>query len=141
MMKTDVKSILKQFWAAVEGYEGAISCRKTGTRNGLTYYTVVTDGNRFDAVVHDDDPNVVFYREEGVTRGAWKTTERFDAIDLDGVPVLPPDMRSPEDSPAFIAQAAGCSVATVYNRAKELGRLPTVEECQKRAQSGRPRKY
>ena len=29
----------------------------------------------------------------------------------------------------------------IINRAKELGRLPTIEECQKRAQSGRPRKY
>lgn len=39
-----------------------------------------------------------------------------------------------------IAQAAGVSTATVYKRAKQLGRLPTVEEV-KNARNGRPKKY
>ena len=39
-----------------------------------------------------------------------------------------------------IAAAAGVSKQTVYNRLKELGRLPTVEECQTK-RLGRPPKY
>lgn len=39
-----------------------------------------------------------------------------------------------------IAAAAGVSKQTVYNRLKELGRLPTVEEC-KTKRLGRPPKY
>ena len=39
-----------------------------------------------------------------------------------------------------IAQAAGVSAATVYKRAKQLGRLPTVEEVQN-TRKGRPKKY
>lgn len=39
-----------------------------------------------------------------------------------------------------IAQAAGVSAATVYKRAKQLGRLPTVEEI-KEIPHGRPIKY
>ena len=39
-----------------------------------------------------------------------------------------------------IAAAAGVSVQTVYNRIKELGRIPTVEEC-KTKRLGRPPKY
>lgn len=39
-----------------------------------------------------------------------------------------------------IAQAAGVSTATVYKRAKQLGRLPTVEEV-KNSRNGRPEKY
>ncbi|MCD8371814.1 MAG: helix-turn-helix domain-containing protein [Clostridia bacterium] len=45
------------------------------------------------------------------------------------------------DTPDRLAEAAGVSVSTVYNRAKELGRLPTLEELQKRKSTGRPRKY
>lgn len=43
-------------------------------------------------------------------------------------------------SAADIAKKAGVSLATVYNRAKKLRRLPTVEEAKMR-ESGRPRKY
>lgn len=39
-----------------------------------------------------------------------------------------------------IAQAAGVSEATVYKRAKQLGRMPTVEEVKER-KNGRPCKY
>lgn len=39
-----------------------------------------------------------------------------------------------------IAAAAGVSKQTVYNRLKELGRLPSVEEC-KAKKLGRPPKY
>lgn len=39
-----------------------------------------------------------------------------------------------------IAQAAGVSVATVYKRAKQLGRMPTIKEV-KNPKNGRPIKY
>ena len=39
-----------------------------------------------------------------------------------------------------IAKAAGVSTQTVYNRIKELGRIPIVEEC-KTKRLGRPPKY
>ena len=41
-----------------------------------------------------------------------------------------------------IAKACGKSVRTVYRRARELGRLPTLEEMKEpRPKTGRPRKY
>ena len=41
-----------------------------------------------------------------------------------------------------IAKACGKSVRTVYRRARELGRLPTLEEMKApRPKTGRPRKY
>lgn len=40
-----------------------------------------------------------------------------------------------------LATEAGVSVATVYNYAKRLGRLPTVEELKKGVKIGRPTKY
>lgn len=45
------------------------------------------------------------------------------------------------NTPTRLAEEAGVSLATVYNRARELGRLPTIEELQKRKSTGRPRKY
>ena len=41
-----------------------------------------------------------------------------------------------------IAKKANCSVSWVYNIAKRLGRLPTVEEITKlKGTVGRPKKY
>lgn len=40
-----------------------------------------------------------------------------------------------------LAQASGVSVTTVYNYAKKLGRLPTVEELKAGKKNGRPKKY
>ncbi len=40
----------------------------------------------------------------------------------------------------LLAKEAGVSVATIYNRAKELGRFPTVEEAQAK-KTGRKSKY
>lgn len=40
-----------------------------------------------------------------------------------------------------IAKASGKSVTTIYNYAKKLGRLPTVEEAKKGFPMGRPPKY
>ena len=40
-----------------------------------------------------------------------------------------------------LAERVGVSVATVYNRAKKLGRLPTEEELRVAAKRGRPAKY
>lgn len=40
-----------------------------------------------------------------------------------------------------LAAEAGVSVATVYNYAKRLGRLPTAEELKAGVKIGRPRKY
>lgn len=40
-----------------------------------------------------------------------------------------------------LATEAGVSVATVYNYANRLGRLPTVEELKAGVKIGRPRKY
>lgn len=39
-----------------------------------------------------------------------------------------------------LAELANVSMTTVYKRAKELGRLPTVEELKPR-KHGRPQKY
>ena len=39
-----------------------------------------------------------------------------------------------------LAKRAGVSKITVYARMRELGRLPTEEECKPR-KGGRPRKY
>lgn len=50
---------------------------------------------------------------------------------------------SPSLSPSVIASEAGVSVATIYNYAKALGRLPTIEEARNwpRKKSGRKPKY
>lgn len=50
---------------------------------------------------------------------------------------------SPSLSPSVIASQAGVSVATIYNYAKTLGRLPTIEEARNwpRKKSGRKPKY
>lgn len=41
-----------------------------------------------------------------------------------------------------IAKRVGCTTSWVYKVAKQLGRLPTVEEMlNKKGKSGRPRKY
>ena len=40
-----------------------------------------------------------------------------------------------------LAAAANVSVATVYNYAKRLGRLPTVDELKNGRKKGRPTKY
>lgn len=50
---------------------------------------------------------------------------------------------SPSLSPSAIAAEAGVSVATIYNYAKTLGRLPTIEEVKNwpRKKSGRKPKY
>lgn len=40
-----------------------------------------------------------------------------------------------------IAEKSGKSTATIYNYAKRLGRLPTVEEAKKGVPMGRPPKY
>ena len=40
-----------------------------------------------------------------------------------------------------LAAEAGVSTATVYNYAKRLGRLPTVEELKAGVKIGRPTKY
>lgn len=40
-----------------------------------------------------------------------------------------------------IAEKSGKTVTTIYNYAKKLGRLPTVEEAKKGVPIGRPPKY
>lgn len=40
-----------------------------------------------------------------------------------------------------IAEKSGKSIATIYNYAKRLGRLPTVEEAKRGLPIGRPPKY
>ena len=41
-----------------------------------------------------------------------------------------------------LAEATNCSVARIYQLAKQLGRKPTVEEVlQRKGKSGRPAKY
>ena len=46
-------------------------------------------------------------------------------------------------TPSVLASKTGVSVATIYNYAKSLGRLPTIEEVKNwpRKKSGRKPKY
>lgn len=132
-----VKSILKAYWSATEGECNIISCRKVKDAGEKIYYRIETDGNIFEAMVYKDDEYTVFYREEGVV-GSWCSTDGEDVIVIDDCPYHLDGLFL--SRPSEIAKAAGVSVATVYNRAKELGRFPTVEEARTR-KSGRPRKY
>lgn len=53
-------------------------------------------------------------------------------------------MSSEKKAPSAVqtlAAQAGVSIATVYNYAKRLGRLPTVEELKTGVKIGRPTKY
>lgn len=139
----NVKSILRAFWCATEDYgeDEFLSVRKVREAGETVFYTVETSGNRFDAAVHKNNPDVVFFRGEGIV-GGWKTTEGIPAIDVDGIPYLPP-MEERNLSPSDIAKRSGVSVATVYNIAKKLGRMPTIDEVKNRQlkKGGRPRKY
>ena len=136
-----VKQVLRAFWAVLEDYDGDISCRKVKSENGHTWYLVETDGNRFDAVVHDSDPDLVFYRGEGII-GQWRNTDGTPVVELNGIPYVMDELLpdAPTMRPSQIAQAAGVSIATVYRHAKNLGRFPTVEEI-RNSKMGRPRKY
>ena len=136
--KATVKQILTAFWNAIEGYDGDISCRKEKHEDGVTYYSVETEGNDFVAAVHDDNPNIVFYRlRNGYD---WRTTDGIDAVELNGKPCLPPDLMPRPMTVSELAAEAGVSVPTVYYRARKLGRLPTVEELTN-THAGRPKKY
>ena len=133
-----VKAILKEFWKTVEDYDGDISCCKIGSRDGVDYYRIITDGNTFEAAARKEDNSVVFYRGDGVSE--WRSTDLAPVIELDGKPYLADQLVRPINSPSFLAKEAGVSVATVYKHAKRLGRLPTLEEL-KNTKTGRPRKY
>ena len=139
-----VKSILKAFWTAFENYDGNISCRKKDERNGVIFYSVETDGNSFEAVIHSDAPEVVFFRGEGLGANDWKCSDGLPVVEIDEVPYIAPGAEqfiSSPASPSALAQAAGVSVATVYKYAKRLGRLPTIEELCAGVKNGRPKKY
>lgn len=140
--KATVKQILTAFWNATEDYDGDISCRKDRHKDGVTYYRIETEGNDFIAAVHDDNPNVVFYR--GLTSYDWHTTDGLDAVEIDGKPYLPPDLFPRPMTVSELADEAGVSVPTVYYHARKLGRLPTVEELHSTRPgrpAGRPSKY
>lgn len=140
-----VKSILKAFWTEFENYDGNISCRKTGEHDGATFYAVETDGNSFEAVVHASAPDIVFFRGEGLGANDWRCSDGLPVVEVDGVPYIAPGTEllvPPTATPSFIAKQSGLSVATIYNYAKRLGRLPTVEEALKmRKKAGAPKKY
>ncbi len=82
-----VKSILKAFWAETEGYNGSISCRKVKDDGKHTFYRVETDGNIFEAMVHNDDPKVVFFHGDEIV-GQWRSTAGDIVVETDNVPYL-----------------------------------------------------
>ena len=117
---TSTKSILTAFWQFVDDYDGNISCRKVGTKGDATFYKVVTDGNTFDAVVHEDEPDIVFFRGEGIVNG-WRCTDGLPVVELDGIPYLPPAVVPTMPMTASeLAKASGKTVQTVYYHARKL---------------------
>ncbi len=83
----NVKSILKEFWATTEGYDGEVTCEKVKDDGKHTFYRVETDGNVFEAMMHNDDPKVVFFHGDGVI-GQWRSTLGDGVVELDGIPHL-----------------------------------------------------
>ncbi len=137
---TSTKSILTAFWKFVDDYDGDISCHKAETKGDATFYKVVTDGNTFDAVVHEGDPDIVFFRGEGIV-GGWRCTDGLPVVELDGVPYIAPEVVPARPmTVSELAKASGKTVSSVYYHAKALGRLPTLEEL-KAAKTGPKRKY
>lgn len=133
-----VKQVLRAFFNFAENYDGNISVRKVKEERGVTFYRVETDGNTFEAVIHNDDQDTVFYHGEGIM-GQWKSTDGGEVVEIDGIPYIL-DKTTKKMTASEIAKIAGVCVATVYSRAKELGRMPTIEEI-KVKKLGRPRKY
>lgn len=128
-------------WAKVkDGYDGPVTCREVRSEKGCTFYVAETDGGTFELAQYEDNPDLLFYREEGVCY-SWATTFGVQAMELNGMPVLPP--WAPETSlywAEILAAASGKSVATVYRLANKLGRWPTLDEF-KAVRTGRPKKY
>lgn len=133
-----VKSVMRAVWSFLEDYDGDISCKMVDRRGGASIYFIETDGNQFDAVCYDDDPDIVFWRVEGESL-RWNCTDMLPVVEVDGLPRTLP-VPTVVTSPSDIAREAGVSIATVYNHAKKLGRLPTVAEI-KASKPGRPKKY
>ena len=123
------KDILRAFWAVTEGYDGEISCRLKKKFENRSMYTVKTDGNTFDAVMYNGEPNVVFFRGEGIV-GGWKSTDFIPCVSTeDDMPQMM-DMRYflPTHMPSFVASESNKSVVQVLEKMRELGRMPTIPE-------------
>lgn len=67
-------------------------------------------------------------------------TEDFEESSASENDIDKPNTESTTKKIISIAKEAGVSVTTIYNRARKLGRLPTVEEA-KAQRTGRKSKY
>ena len=88
------------------------------------------------------DGSLYFQKTERGTYFVLTESEKLEAtVQEDGSVEWEMVQDDSAPSPASaLADAAGVSKATVYNRAKQLGRLPTVNELKTR-KCGRKRKY
>lgn len=123
------KQILRAFLAVTDGYDGEISCRIKKKFDNGAMYSVETDENAFDAVMYDNKPNIVFFREEGIV-GGWKSTDFIPCVSTeDDMPQMM-DMRYflPAQMPSFVASESNKSVVQVLEKMRELGRMPTIPE-------------
>ena len=87
MKAKNPKQILRAYWKDKDGYEGSISCRCVARHENYAVYAVETDGNNFDAIVYDSDPDNVFVQENGLV-GRWECTNNAPVVEINGLPVI-----------------------------------------------------
>ncbi|MCD8200862.1 MAG: hypothetical protein LUD47_02185 [Clostridia bacterium] len=151
-----LQEILNAFWKYRQGYSGDIKTIYLGETETFTLYCVETESGRYvaamcglnfdlsDMASGTPDRGVVFYTvcsKHGKILGPNEEGTNVEYVDMDGV-VQRVDAGQGYMRPAELAAESGKSVTRIYQIAKKLGRLPTLDELKRESKpTGRPRKY
>lgn len=91
-MTNELKTALRQYWQAKEGYSGPIEITETEDEIGSDesslrrFFAIETEGNDFEAQVCDD--GTVFLTARGLDK--WHTLTDIPCVILNRLPYIPP---------------------------------------------------